>query len=259
MTKDGVQRFWDDGFVVVRGLWTPQEVDVMRRAFDRLAEIADRVREPGLHDGSDFVLDAPDPAPAPVRIHRVVWCGGAVPPLDALGQHPRLLAIAAQLLGTRRVQQLINQAHFKRPGDQVSFPWHQDSVHRRYGTPLWNDVNGRGSFVEIATAVDAVHADNGPLRFIPGSHRQGHITPAGARTVPEDLFDPAQAVTPELAPGDAAIFGPYVIHGSGPNTSTTARRMFLNGFCVPGANHRIYPGRDAGRVLTAPEYGKVAA
>jgi ectoine hydroxylase-related dioxygenase (phytanoyl-CoA dioxygenase family) len=259
LTKDGVQCFWNEGFAVIRGLWTPQEVEAMRRGFDRLADIADRVRRSGPHRGSDFVLDVPADRAQSVRIQRVVWCGGAQAALDKLGSDPRLLTIAAALLGTEQVEQLINQAHFKRPGDGVCFPWHQDSVHRRYGTELWTDINGRGSFVEIATAVDAVHADNGPLRFIPGSHRLGHITPAGERIVPCALVDERLAVSPELAAGDAVVFGPYVIHGSGPNHSPTPRRMFLNGFCCPGANKRIYPGRDAGRVLTAPGYGKVAA
>ena len=258
LTKDGVQCFWHDGYAVVRGLWTPQEVDAMRGAFDRLSDVADHVRTSGPHAGSEFVLDAPDPD-APVRIHRVVWCGGLEPVLDRLGQDTRLVDIAAQLLGSREVEQLINQAHFKRPGDEISFPWHQDSVHRRYGTDLWTDVNGLGSFVEIATAVDAVHDGNGPLQFIPGSHHAGHITPPGEREVPANLFDVSRAVSPQLEPGDAVVFGPYVIHGSGPNRSRTPRRMFLNGFCHPGANRRVYPGRDAGRVLTAQECGKVAA
>ncbi len=259
MTKDGVQRFWDEGFAVIRGLWTPQEVDAMKGGFDQLADIADRIRRSGPHGGSDFVLDVPDAPEEPVRIKRVVWCGGVAPALDELGADHRLVAIAAQLLGTDSVEQLINQAHFKRPRDGVTFPWHQDSVHRRYGTDLWTDVNGSGSFVEIATAVDAMHVGNGPLRFIPGSHRGGHITPPGMREIPPHLFDEDDAVTPDLAPGDAVVFGPYIIHGSGANRSTMARRMFLNGFCYPGANRRIYPGRDAGRVLTAAGYGKVAA
>ena len=138
------------------------------------------------------------------------------------------------------------------PGDGVAFPWHQDSRHRRYGTPEWTDVTGRGSFVETLTAVDPMTADNGPLQLIPGSARLGHLaTDPPDHALPADRFDPAAAVDLVLAPGDVALFGPYTIHGSAPNEGTRPRRAFLNGYAAAGANRRVYPGRGAGRRLTA--------
>src|SRR5690606_18116224 len=132
--------------------------------------------------------------------------------------------------------QLINQAHFKKPGTGVAFDWHQDSTHRGIDRGGFVDVNGRGSYVQIALALDDVTAESGPLSFIPGSHRAGHLglTPAdvGVR------FDPSTAVRPLLKRGDAVAFSPYVIHGSEPNRSTTPRRTFINGFAYPGANQR---------------------
>jgi ectoine hydroxylase-related dioxygenase (phytanoyl-CoA dioxygenase family) len=239
--------FFEVGFVVVPGLLAPREVARALAAFDALAEMARGLDGTVMHRGSQFVVEGG------ARIHRVVWCGAAAPALSELGRHPRLVALAAQVLGSDRVVQLINQAHYKMPGDGVAFPWHQDSTHRRYGTPLWSDVNGRGSFVEIAVALDPMSAENGGLRFVPGSGRRGHIDPDPATgELPAGAFDPAAAVAPALAPGDGVMFGPYTIHGSPPNPGPGPRRLFLNGFAYPGANRRVYPGEGAGRVLVAP-------
>ena len=35
--------------------------------------------------------------------------------------------------------QIINQAHFKAPGDGVDFPFHQDSVNRGVRSSEWRD------------------------------------------------------------------------------------------------------------------------
>ncbi len=247
LSDDELRRYRHDGFLVVRGVFAPSEVEGMRAAFDRLAETAATLPGTTLHDGAQFVITPGDP----VRIHRVVWCGGAEPVLSDFGRDPRLLRLAGQLLDADEVEQLINQAHFKRPGDEVGFPWHQDSVHRRHGTPEWTDLDGRGSFVELATALDPMGEDNGPLRFVPGSHLRGHLSlPDGS--LPADRFDPADAVSPTLEPGDVVAFGPFVIHGSEPNRATRPRRLFLNGFALPGANRRVYPGAEAGRRLPVP-------
>lgn len=237
------------GFVVIPDVFSPAEVDRMREAFDRLEATARRLRQTKMVRGSQFVVEAEaDDEPEDVRIQRVVWCGSAEPILSQLGRDPRLLQIAAQLLGAREFDQLINQAHFKFPGDEVRFDWHQDSRHRRYGTDLWTDLDGKGSFVELVTAIDPMRADNGPIQFIPGTQKLGHVQPlAGTRELPPQAFDPAAAVTVVAEPGSVLAFGPFVIHGSEPNRGDSPRRSFLNGFALPGANHRVYPGEGAGR------------
>lgn len=254
LSPDALDGFHRDGFTVVRGVFAPTEVAALRAAFERLARRARTLPATGLHHGSQFVITPGDP----VRIHRVVWCGAAEPILSEYGRDPRLLRLAGQVLGVDAVDQLINQAHFKFPGDEVCFPWHQDSTHRGHGTSGWVDVDGRGSFVEIVTALDPVGPDNGPLRFLAGSHRLGHVAgPDG--TIPENLFDPADAVAPELSPGDAVMFGPYLIHGSEQNRASRPRRTFLNGFAAPGANRRTYPGEGSGRRLPVPRPGGATA
>ena len=52
-----------------------------------------------------------------------------------------------------------------------------------------------------------------------------------------------------MAPGDVLFFNGSVVHGSKPNRSRHARRVFINGYAYPGANRRVYPGEGAGRKL----------
>ena len=224
----------------------------MRRAFDRVERIAEGLGESRMYGGSQFVLGRRAGGRG-VRIDRVVWCGAVERELSRWGKDPRLLRIAAQLLGSREMNQLINQAHFKLPGDGVEFPWHQDSRHRRYGRGEWIDANGRGSYVQTVVTIDDMTCDNGPLEFIPGSCKLGHVETAGEAEgeLPRDRVDPREAVTLTMKAGSVLFFGPYVFHRSLPNRSSRPRRVFINGFAYPGANSRDYPGEGAGRLLRA--------
>jgi ectoine hydroxylase-related dioxygenase (phytanoyl-CoA dioxygenase family) len=51
--------------------------------------------------------------------------------------------------------------------------------------------------------------------------------------------------------GSVLLLGPYTVHGSKPNRSKNARRVFINGYAYPGANRRVYPGKGAGRKVVA--------
>jgi ectoine hydroxylase-related dioxygenase (phytanoyl-CoA dioxygenase family) len=250
LSAEQVRAFYEQGFALVPDVFGEDELARMRTAFDRLRRMACALREPGMHRGSQFVIERNAGRPA-VRIHRIVWCGAAEPVLSRYGMDERLLAMAAQLLGSREMSQLINQAHFKQPGDGVEFPWHQDSTHRRFGQDVWRDVNGRGSYVQTVTAIDDVEEDNGPLRLIPGSCRLGHVQNGAEGALPEAL-DECCAVTACMRAGSVLLFGPYTFHSSPPNRSDRARRIFINGFACPGANTRVYPGDGAGRLVHAP-------
>lgn len=243
-----IRDFFEVGFVTVPRVFSASEVARMRAAFDRLEHTARGLDGPAMVRGSQFVVERVDDGGATVRIHRVVWCGAAEPVLSELGGDPRLVRLAAQLLGSSTMSQLVNQAHFKLPGDGVAFPWHQDSTHRRYGSSEWRDLNGRGSYVQSATALDDVTPDSGPLEFIPGSARLGHVALPADGSLPEGV-DPTRTATPLPRAGDVILFGPYTIHRSLPNRSAQPRRTFINGFAYPGANSRVYPGEGAGRMI----------
>src|SRR6185436_16152712 len=167
LKKSQIEEFYDAGYVVLPGVFRDAEIREISKAFDRLRDTAVKLTKPRMIKGSYFVVNEH-------KINRIVWCGAAEPVLLKYGEDPRLTLPSSQLLGSREMDQLICQAHFKLPADGVGFGWHQDSDHRRYGTDMWTDVNGRGSFVQTLMAVDVMNEENGPLMVVPGSGRQGH-------------------------------------------------------------------------------------
>lgn len=239
--KQNIQDFYEIGYFVVRGLFAKSEIAEISQAFDRLQKIALTLKTTQMISGSQFVVEDG-------RIDRIVWMAGAESSLLKVGEDPRTLSICSAILGTSTMEQLICQGHYKLSGDQVKFDWHQDCQHRGYGTPDWTDVNGRGSYVQTLMAIDEVTADNGPVMFVPCSADQGYL---GLDKVedPTTVIDLKPIVPMLMQPGDVAFFSPYSVHGSQPNKSGKSRRVFINGFAYPGANHRKYPGEGSGRTV----------
>lgn len=236
------------GFAIVRGFLAPDEVEALRAAFDRLLATARTLEGPSDVGSARFVVDA-----EPFRLRRVVWAGGADPTIARLGPDPRYVELAAGVLESHAVDQLIQQAHFKLPGDGVDFAFHQDASNRRYGSDLWSDVDGRGSYLQTALAVDPMSSRNGALQAVPGSHRLGFVADPLTGALPEGLLDDAPIVDLELDPGDLVAFGPFLVHGSPPNHGTRPRRLFLQGYAQPGVNRRVYPGAGTGVRRTRSE------
>jgi ectoine hydroxylase-related dioxygenase (phytanoyl-CoA dioxygenase family) len=241
LSQAQIDEFYDAGYLVLPDVFKAPEIREIGAAFDRLRDTAVKLTEPKMIDGAYFVVHDH-------RINRIVWCGAAEPVLLAYGADARLTAPSGQLLGSPEMDQLICQAHFKLPEDGVGFGWHQDSDHRRYGTEVWKDVNGRGSFVQTLLAVDDMNEENGPLMVVPGSGREGHRYLKDHPAPLDPLFD-ARALPVLMGPGSVLLLGPYTVHGSKPNRSAQARRVFINGYAYPGANSRVYPGEGAGRRL----------
>jgi ectoine hydroxylase-related dioxygenase (phytanoyl-CoA dioxygenase family) len=243
-----ISAFFETGFLVLKGVFGPGEIATLVQGFERLETRAQALAETTLVGDSLFVLERKPGAR--LRIERIVWCGGAEPELGRLSRTQQLTVPAMQLLGGPEMDQLINQAHVKNPGDGLSFHFHQDSYHRRYGTELFRDVNGRGSFVQTLTAVDPMSPENGGLWVVPGSHLLGHIPTADGH-LPDGSFDAGAAIPLVMDAGDAVLLSPFTVHGSGLNSGTAPRRVFINGFACPGANRRIYPGAGTGLRLNA--------
>lgn len=253
LTDDEIRTFHDTGWITREALFDSREIEKMRACFDELENIAAGLTETGLCRGSYFVLGKKDDERV---IKRVVWAGGSQPYLLDIGADRRLTEPAAQLLGSNDMEQLLCQAHFKRPNDGVIFGWHQDIQHRDKGEGLWQDVNGSGSFVQTLIAIDEMTPDSGPIQFMPGSSRWGRvdfgdhdydIPKLQIKKPPQ--FREQDAVTMTLEPGDTLFFGPYTAHASFENTSSSYRRVLINGYAYPGANSRVYPGDGAGRML----------
>jgi ectoine hydroxylase-related dioxygenase (phytanoyl-CoA dioxygenase family) len=250
LSPSDLRRFYDDGYLIIEDLFSLDEVEEMAEAAERIRALGREIAAalpaddgPGErkieHGGSQFVFGGSNGS---TRLLRVVWAGGCEPSFLACGRDARLTSIVGQLLGSSTAVQLLNQLHAKYPNDGLEFEPHQDSEHRRYGTPEWRDVDGRGSYVQTVVAIDDTTPENGPLVFFPGSGRQGHLDPA---TVRSDYRN-RPGVPALLKAGSAALFGPYVVHRSAENRGAAPRRIAINGFALPGANSRSYFGAGTG-------------
>jgi ectoine hydroxylase-related dioxygenase (phytanoyl-CoA dioxygenase family) len=250
LSPSDLRRYYDDGYLIIEDLFSRDEVEEMAEAAERIRALGREIAaalpaDEGEgerkieHGGSQFVFGGSNGS---TRLLRVVWAGGCEPSFLACGRDARLTSIVGQLLGSSTAVQLLNQLHAKYPNDGLEFDPHQDSEHRRYGTPEWRDVDGRGSYVQTVVAIDDTTPENGPLVFFPGSGRQGHLDPAAVRSDYRDR----PGIPALLKAGSAAFFGPYVVHRSAENRGAAPRRIAINGFALPGANSRSYFGAGTG-------------
>ncbi|MFG1487015.1 phytanoyl-CoA dioxygenase family protein [Halobacteriovorax sp. RZ-1] len=238
-----VKDFYENGFCIVEGLFDYSEIKRIKRSFDNLYEASQTIDETQMLKLAQFVFDK-------TALNRIVWCGGYDEHLLDIGADKKILSVVSRILESNEMVQLINQAHFKLPGQIVEFKWHQDSEHRRYGTEMWEDVDGRGSYVQTVMAIDDMNSLNGPLKFIPKSHLQGHLNYKENPSIIDELLEKLPAIDLKLKAGDVAFFGPYTFHSSSLNKTDSPRRVLINGYAQPGANKREYPGAGYGRRLT---------
>ncbi len=230
--------FYENGYVKVDNLFNADEIKIISDALDRLQAKAADITETSVVDGTQFVVEG-------TKIHRIVWTPGCEPILATFGRDPRITKRVAKILDSNAADHLVCQAHFKIPGDEIAFAWHQDSENRGYGTEDWKDIDGRGSYVQTIVAIDEMTLENSPLMLIPKSHLEGHLA-LNEGDNRDRLVDKAKLQPVLMKPGSVLFFGPYLIHGSESNQSPMPRRIFINGFSQPGANFKTYPGDGAG-------------
>ncbi|MEK9971257.1 MAG: phytanoyl-CoA dioxygenase family protein [Ferrovibrio sp.] len=224
-----------DGYAVIRGLFSADEVAGIADRFDRL-------QAAGLAAGRSFrhgnLLFRLGDDPHLGRILRMVqWPSWRDAHLDRVRLDLRFAAVLKPLIGGD-LKQIINQMHWKPPGAaRVEFAYHQDSRFRRPASAFRDLAN---AYVQTGLAIDPHTRASGAMRVIPGSHRMGDLALGGDgpildQTMQDDALhtaglDPAAAIDLELAPGDLALWSPYLVHGSGVNVTTADRRLYINGY-----------------------------
>jgi len=242
LSKEQVDEFYERGFIILKNVFDQSEIDSVKNSFENLYSMATQMDGNTQEiEGSHFVFEKGG-------LNRIVWCGGKEKSLLEFSKDNRILNPVSDILSVDTLNQIINQAHFKMPGERIEFKWHQDSEHRRYGTDMWKDVDGRGSYVQTILAIDEMTKENGPLLFVPNSNQNGHLDLQNNQDLLRKVHE-MEKVTLELEPGDLALFGPYTIHSSSVNLSNSPRRVLINGYAYPGANSRLYPGVGLGREL----------
>jgi ectoine hydroxylase len=242
LTPQHHEAFDRDGYLFFPGLFTPTETAVLNAAVPALYQrrAAYNVRE----KGSDAV-----------RTNFAAHMYSE--PFARLGRHPRMIEPVADLLG-----EALYMHQFKINGKMAFegdvWQWHQD-----YGTWKNDDLMPTERAMNVAIFLDDVNPFNGPLMFIPGSHKKGVVdakhdvttTSYPLWTVDHDLirklvergggpghFDaqnryvPGGIVSPTGPAGSMILFHSCLVHASTSNLSPWNRVSVYLSLCAV-SNH----------------------
>ena len=155
-----------------------------------------------------------------------------------LGSHPRLIEPVEQLFGEKLYMHQY-KVNAKAAFDGDVWQWHQD-----YGTWARDDGMPEPRAMNISVFLDEVMPINGPLMFIPGSHKSG-VLPAGHDeattsyplwTLDHDtitrLVDAAGIVAPTGKPGSVLMFHGNLVHASTANITPYPRKIVYLTLCA---------------------------
>ena len=217
LTPDQLERFDRDGFLVIEGLFDRDET---RRLCARLPAL--------------FAEDTPanirEKASGEVRTAMGLHERDVL--YAALVRDPRLVEPALQLSGEPVYIQQV-KVNVKSAFSGEVWQWHYDFAthHSEDGVPEPHALN-------LHVFLDDVTEFNGPLYFIPGSHRHGPA-PASLDTVttsyplwvvaPEhvaELVERGGIVSATGPAGTALVFGDSLVHASPNNLSPWDRPIF---------------------------------
>lgn len=234
LDHDQVERFAADGYVVVPGLLTADELARYQQAVR--AAVATRKA----HDRRTL-------AERSVYEQSFVQCQNlwedfaAVRPLTF---HPRLAQAAAELLAAPSVRLFHDQALFKEPGGRETDP-HQD-------LPYWPIAEPDA--VTAWVPFEGSTLESGCMGYVPGSHRLGirkfvNIFRAGADEIREQAQE-LMAVEPvyvEVPRGGVAFHHGLTAHLARPNRSDVTREVhtviYFRDGCTRGSD-RPHPALD---------------
>jgi ectoine hydroxylase len=221
LTSEEITRFDEQGYLFFPGCFTADEASVLQRAADQVYALE---RDEVWRESSG----APRTAFA-AHLYNEAF--------RRLGAHPRLIEPVMQLLeGPVYMHQFKVNAKAAFDGDV--WQWHQD-----YGTWKRDDGMPEPRALNIAVFVDDVTAANGPLIFIPGSHKAG-VQDAGHdlettsyplwtldRETVTRLAEDGGCVAPTGPAGSLLVFSSLLVHASPPNISPFGRTIVYLSLC----------------------------
>ncbi|MGE0802696.1 MAG: phytanoyl-CoA dioxygenase family protein, partial [Lautropia sp.] len=167
-----------------------------------------------------------------------------------LGRHPRMIEPVTQVFG-EDVYMHQYKINGKQAFDGDVWQWHQD-----YGTWRADDEMPTARAMNVAVFLDAVNEFNGPLYFIPQSHRLGAIeashdvttTSYPLWTIDNDTIGKLVArggiVAPKGPPGSMLLFHSCLVHGSPSNMSPWNRTIVYLSLCAVSNHIRRFKRPD---------------
>jgi ectoine hydroxylase-related dioxygenase (phytanoyl-CoA dioxygenase family) len=207
LTDQELQDFERDGFVVVRQMYSPSQVDLVSKGIDELVE---RSSETGKQMSyfEDSLIE-----PGKTILSRIEKFVEYQNDLRSLVYEEKMIGRVSALLGEAALL-FKEKINFKLPGGG-GFEAHQDIQ------PGWDDYCKY--FVSVLVTIDDSNAQNGCLELASGHHTRGMIGEHWKPLTGEQLAG-IEFVKYPMAPGDVAFFDCFVPHKSEPNLSSKQRR-----------------------------------
>ena len=232
LSKQQIEQFDREGYLFFPGLFNAEETKTLTDAVPELysRREAYNVREKGSEA---------------VRTNFAAHLYSE--PFARLARHPRMVKPVEELFGEK-----LYMHQFKINGKMAFegdvWQWHQD-----FGTWLNDDLMPEPRAMNVAIFLDDVNEFNGPLMFIPGSHKKGVLqaqhdlrtTSYPLWTVDNDLISQLVAraggkqggiVSPTGPAGSMILFHSCLVHASGSNLSPFNRVAVYLSLCAV-SNH----------------------
>lgn len=227
MLSEKDKKFYDEnGYVVLKGLFPPEEVDVLRTHYMELREAGEY---PG--DLTGVKVDSDDPLLRfPRMIHMHYWDDASMKWMldDRLRE-----ALTGLLEGEPLAVQTM--VYFKPPGARGQ-ALHQDNYYLRVKP---------GTCMAAWMALDVCDMENGCMQVAPGSHEWPVLCPETADTsisftdVTVPLPDGVKPTPVLMDAGDVLFFNGSIVHGSFPNTTKDRFRRALIAHYIEGNSEQI--------------------
>ena len=226
LTDSQVEQYRRDGFIGVNGVFSPEEVEELRRVTEDYVQQSASLTDHNEMFDLDFAAGHSSETP---KLRRIKNPHTLHPVYEAASRKPGLLDIIEQLIGSN-IKLHHTKLNMKAPGGGAQVEWHTD-----WGFyPATND-----DILEIGLTFDDMEIENGCLMCIPGSHNgpawDHHEDGYFVGAVQESDFNMNEAVPIRLKAGGVSIHHVRTLHGSAPNVSDRPRRLLLMGYQAPDA------------------------
>ncbi|MCR9257999.1 MAG: phytanoyl-CoA dioxygenase family protein [Alphaproteobacteria bacterium] len=234
LTSEQLERFDREGYIFIESAFSTDEADLM-------AEEAKRI----------FKMDRKEVWRESNGVARTAFASHLYSePFRRLGAHPRLVEPVKQLLGGDVYMHQF-KLNAKAAFDGQVWQWHQD-----YGTWKRDDDMPDPRAMNIAVFLDDVSFANGPLMFIPGSHKTG-VLEAGHdlettsyplwtldRETVTKLANEGGIVAPTGPRGSILMFHCNLVHASPPNIGPWDRTIVYLSLCEVTNHIRQFKRED---------------
>ena len=241
LTPEQIESYNEQGYVCIPSVFTPEEVGRMSEELDRLVQDWAVTNMGWTGPWRQVYMDPEtDKKSQLTHLHDLHFYSEAW--MRAV-TNLRLGEAMSDLLGPN-VELHHTTLHLKPPETGMPFPMHQDS-------PFYQ--HDGFDYVDALVHVDDATLENGCLKFLPGTHKDGHLehilkmpdSTGCSPHLPTDQYRLQDAIHCPADAGDVVAFSIYTVHGSEINRTDRWRRLVRVGYRNP-MNPQI-AGQSLGR------------